>query len=89
MDGAVIVGIGVDLVDIARFERVDRAHAACSTGCSPRANSVRMAALPLRSLAARFAAKEALIKALGDSDGRALARDARRLRRVGNPVVRS
>ncbi|SEB39393.1 holo-[acyl-carrier protein] synthase [Paramicrobacterium humi] len=60
-----IVGIGVDLVDLARFERaVDR---------TPRlrerlfAESERM--LPLRSLAGRYAAKEALIKALGSSDG--------------------
>lgn len=60
-----IVGIGVDLVDIARFRRaVDR---------TPRlrdrlfAESERV--LPLHSLAGRYAAKEALIKALGGSTG--------------------
>lgn len=60
-----IVGIGVDLVDLARFERaVDR---------TPRLRERLFAeseqALPLRSLAGRYAAKEALIKALGGSDG--------------------
>lgn len=60
-----IVGIGVDLVDLARFERaVDR---------TPRLRDRLFAESerdrPLRSLAGRFAAKEALIKALGSSDG--------------------
>ncbi len=58
-----IVGVGVDLVEIARFER--------ALSKTPRlrdrlfAPSERM--LPVRSLAARFAAKEALIKAVGHS----------------------
>jgi holo-[acyl-carrier protein] synthase len=60
-----IVGIGVDLVDVPRFVRsidrtpglVERLFAVGERGRSP------------RSLAARFAAKEALIKALGDSSG--------------------
>lgn len=60
-----IVGIGVDLVDIARFERaLER---------TPRLRQRLFAAAeqPLKphSLAARYAAKEALIKALGGSDG--------------------
>jgi holo-[acyl-carrier protein] synthase len=60
-----IVGIGVDIVDLARFAR--------AVSRTPRlierlfADSER--ALPVHSLAARFAAKEALIKALGRSDG--------------------
>jgi holo-[acyl-carrier protein] synthase len=60
-----IVGIGVDIVDLARFSR--------AVSRTPRlvdrlfAESER--ALPAHSLAARFAAKEALIKALGGSDG--------------------
>lgn len=65
-----IVGIGVDLVDVARFERaasrtprlLDRLFAQSEQEPDGRK-------LPLRSLAARFAAKEALIKAIGDSDG--------------------
>ena len=60
-----IAGIGVDVVDLKRFE-----HALLRTP----ALKVRLFAesereLPLRSLAGRFAAKEALIKALGDSTG--------------------
>jgi holo-[acyl-carrier protein] synthase len=60
-----IVGIGVDLVDIPRFERsiertprlMERLFSAAERGLRP------------HSLAARYAAKEALIKALGGSDG--------------------
>lgn len=58
-----IIGIGVDTVDIARFERVlertprlrERLFATGERG------------LPVHSLAARFAAKEALVKAFGHS----------------------
>ncbi|GAA5038107.1 holo-ACP synthase [Microbacterium fluvii] len=60
-----IVGIGIDLVDIARFER--------SIARTPRLLERLFApaerTLPPHSLAARYAAKEALIKALGGSDG--------------------
>ena len=60
-----IVGIGVDLVDIARFERtVERTPKLLDRMFGPAER-----ALPLRSLAARYAAREALIKALGGSDG--------------------
>ncbi len=60
-----IVGIGVDVVDLARFER--------AVGRTPRLRERLFAeserALPLRSLAGRFAAKEALMKALGSAEG--------------------
>lgn len=60
-----IVGIGVDLVDIPRFER--------SLARTPRLRERLFAdaerELRPHSLAARYAAKEALIKALGGSDG--------------------
>ena len=60
-----IIGIGVDLVDIARFERsLERTPRLLERLFSPGER-----ALPVRSLAARYAAKEALIKALGGSDG--------------------
>lgn len=60
-----IIGIGVDLVDLARFERaVTR-----TPGLLERLFVPVERELPLRSLAGRFAAKEALIKALGSSDG--------------------
>lgn len=60
-----IAGIGVDVVDLARFER--------AVGRTPRLRERLFAEsereLPLRSLAGRFAAKEALMKALGDATG--------------------
>lgn len=60
-----IVGIGVDVVDIARFGRsLGRAPA-----LAPRLFADSERDLPISSLAARFAAKEALIKAVGDSAG--------------------
>jgi holo-[acyl-carrier protein] synthase len=61
----VIIGIGVDLVDISRFERsIERTPRLLERLFSPGER-----ALPARSLAARYAAKEALIKALGGSEG--------------------
>ncbi|WP_133615623.1 holo-ACP synthase [Leucobacter luti] len=60
-----IMGIGVDTVDIARFERqLERVPALRARLFTPAERE-----LPAASLAARFAAKEALIKALGGSDG--------------------
>lgn len=60
-----IIGIGVDLVDIPRFERsMERTPRLLERLFAPAERT-----LALRSLAARFAAKEALIKALGGSDG--------------------
>lgn len=60
-----IVGIGVDVVDVPRF--------AATLARTPRLLSRLFApaerVLKPRSLAARYAAKEALIKALGGSDG--------------------
>ena len=60
-----ITGIGVDIVDVGRFRRalgraprlVDRLFAECERE------------LPVESLAARFAAKEAVVKALGSGEG--------------------
>ncbi|SJN26925.1 Holo-[acyl-carrier protein] synthase [Microbacterium esteraromaticum] len=60
-----IIGTGIDLVDVARFERsVARTPRLLERLFTP---AERM--LKTRSLAARYAAKEALIKALGGSDG--------------------
>ena len=60
-----IRGIGMDIVDLARFERqVQR-----TPGLIARLFTSAERGLPVHSLAARFAAKEALIKALGDSAG--------------------
>lgn len=60
-----IRGIGVDLVDIARFERsLERTPALRTRLFTPEDRE-----LPARTLAGRFAAKEALIKAFGGSEG--------------------
>jgi len=63
----VIIGVGIDVVDIDRFgESLER---------TPAMRGRLFTALeqdrPLASLAARFAAKEALAKALGGSTGMA------------------
>lgn len=56
-----IVGIGIDVVDIARFEQ----SIARTPGLVLRLFTESERDRPARSLAARFAAKESLIKALG------------------------
>ena len=65
-----IVGIGVDVVDLARFERAISRTPALKARLFADAELVSgERVLALRSLAGRFAAKEALIKALGESTG--------------------
>ena len=65
-----IVGIGIDVVDVARFERAaDRTPALMARLFAESEQFDGKARRPLRSMAARFAAKEALIKAIGDSTG--------------------
>lgn len=60
-----IIGIGVDTVDIERFARqLER-----TPGLRERIFAEAERELPIRSLAARFAAKEALVKALGGARG--------------------
>ena len=60
-----IIGTGIDLVDIPRFEQtVARTPRLMQRLFAPSEQTLRLA-----SLAARYAAKEALIKALGGSDG--------------------
>jgi holo-[acyl-carrier protein] synthase len=66
----VIVGIGVDIVDLARFRRAaDRTPALLTRLFAESEQMDGAAKRPLPSMAARFAAKEALIKAIGDSTG--------------------
>ena len=65
-----IIGIGVDVVDLARFERATSRTPGVITRLF--ADSEQWdgdARRSLSSLAARFAAKEAVIKAIGDSTG--------------------
>lgn len=65
-----IVGIGVDVVDVARFEASVARTPGVLTRLFAQSEQERDGiARPLSSMAARFAAKEALIKALGDSAG--------------------
>ena len=60
-----IIGTGIDLVDIPRFERtMERTPRLLERLFAPGERALR-----LPSLAARYAAKEALIKTLGGSDG--------------------
>jgi holo-[acyl-carrier protein] synthase len=61
----VIVGVGTDIVEIARFQ----AALARTPALRIRLFTENERNLPLRSLAARFAAKEALAKALGAPAG--------------------
>jgi holo-[acyl-carrier protein] synthase len=58
-----VVGIGVDLVDVARFERALERTPALKDRLFGAHDLARP--LPVHSLAARFAAKEASLKALG------------------------
>jgi len=64
-----IVGIGVDLVDLARFERAASRTPRLLPRLFAGSELDGGRTLSLRSLAGRFAAKEALIKALGESTG--------------------
>ena len=56
-----IIGVGIDVVDIARFEQT----LARTPALRERIFTVEERGLGIASLAARFAAKEALAKALG------------------------
>jgi holo-[acyl-carrier protein] synthase len=60
-----IVGVGIDVVGIDRFAGA----LARTPGLATRLFTNSERSLPLRSLAARFAAKEALAKALGAPRG--------------------
>jgi holo-[acyl-carrier protein] synthase len=63
----VIVGVGIDVVDVGRFEEaLDR-----TPTLRERLFTEQERDRPLASLAARFAAKEALAKALGAPTGMA------------------
>lgn len=77
-----IVGVGIDVVDVARFlEVLDRAP-----GLRERLFTPEERDLPPASLAARFAAKEAIAKALGAPGGMSW-QDATVHRVIGGPPV--
>jgi holo-[acyl-carrier protein] synthase len=65
-----VIGIGVDVVDLARFERaLARTPQLRARLFTEREQRSGTRLLSSRSLAGRFAAKEALIKALGEATG--------------------
>jgi len=64
-ESAVIVGIGIDVVDVPRFETVLER----TPSLRERLFTEAERGLPVESLAGRFAVKEALAKALGSPGG--------------------
>ena len=60
-----VIGIGVDLVDVTRFEE----HVAKTPKLLDRLFVAKELDAPMQTIAGRFAAKEAFIKALGGSEG--------------------
>jgi holo-[acyl-carrier protein] synthase len=89
--GAGIVGVGVDAVDVARFRRVldrrPRVAERCFTE-SERSDATHSADLA-QSLAARFAAKEAVMKALGRGIGSFALTDVEVCRTPGRGATRN
>jgi holo-[acyl-carrier protein] synthase len=67
----VAVGVGIDLLEIERLERALQRHPRLAERIFTAAERDYAAARarPARHLAARFAAKEAVLKALGAGDG--------------------
>ena len=77
-----IVGVGVDVVDLARFAESLRR----TPSLRDRLLTPAEAALPVESMAARFAAKEAVAKALG-APGNLAWHDAEVVRLPGGQPV--
>jgi holo-[acyl-carrier protein] synthase len=86
-----IVGVGVDAVDVVRFRQVldrrPRFAARCFTE-SERAEATGSADMA-QSLAARFAAKEAVMKALGTGIGGFALTDVEVCRTTGKGATRN
>jgi len=91
VNGAGIVGVGVDVVDVARFRRLLDRRPRFATRCfteteqSDANRSVDVA----QSLAARFAAKEAVMKALGTGIGAFALTDVEVCRTPGTGATRN
>jgi holo-[acyl-carrier protein] synthase len=86
-----VIGIGTDLVEIERFRRViSRTPGIVGRiFCDEEQAYAARKADPAPSLAARFAAKEAVMKALGPGIGRIAMRDIEVVRAEhGEPSVR-
>lgn len=78
-----IVGVGVDIVDIARF----RAALERTPSLADRLFTAAEQAVPPRSLAGRFAVKEALAKAMGAPPGLRWTDAEVRAERSGRPSL--
>lgn len=86
-----VIGIGVDVVDVARFGRaLERTPALRGRLFAPEdLSGVGSGRAEIVSLAARFAAKEATLKALGGNIPGFSWRDIRITREAGRPPVLS
>jgi holo-[acyl-carrier protein] synthase len=87
----VIVGVGVDAVDVARFRKVLERRPSFGTRSftdSERADAAGSADVA-QSLAARFAAKEAVMKALGTGIGGFALTDVEVCRSAGTGATRN
>jgi holo-[acyl-carrier protein] synthase len=86
-----IVGVGVDAVDVARFRRLldrrPRLAARCFTETEQ--SDATGSADAAQSLAARFAAKEAVMKALGTGIGAFALTDVEVCRTTGSGATRN
>ena len=91
MNGAGIVGVGVDAVDVARFRRLldrrPRVARRCFTQTEQ--SDANRSADVAQSLAARFAAKEAVMKALGTGIGAFALTDVEVCRTPGTGATRN
>ena len=86
-----IVGVGVDAVDVARFRRVLDRRPSLAYRCftaSEQSDAVKSADRA-QSLAARFAAKEAVMKALGSGLGAFAWTDVEVTRAPGSGATRN
>lgn len=82
-----IIGIGIDLIDVQRFERRRSDELVAEVFLPAEAAYARTQAHPQEALAARFAAKEAAFKALGAGLAQGLRwRDVEVVRDPAGPV---
>jgi holo-[acyl-carrier protein] synthase len=89
--GPSVVGIGVDAVDVARFRRIlaRRPGFAARFFTDAEQGDARRAPDPAESLAARFAAKEAVMKVLGTGLGGFALTDVEVRRAGGDGATRN
>jgi holo-[acyl-carrier protein] synthase len=85
-----IVGVGVDAVDVGRFRRVLDRRPSLATRCFTEGERSDAHGSPdaAQSLAARFAAKEAVMKALGTGIGAFALTDVEVCRTSGTGATR-